>query len=77
MTQSLNRQNLSLDDQRSAQLDIYDANGRLDPIATAEANREIFQESNTVKIPGSTAINVPATAAARVAAKAAVLARRK
>jgi len=77
MTQSLNRQNLAVDEVRFQQVELYDANGHFDQVASDAANREIFSEANTVKIPGSTVINVPATAAVRVAAKAAVLARRK
>ena len=76
MTQSNNRQNLSIDDQRNA-LDIFDDKGRLDSAQTNAVNAEIFQESNTIKISGSTAINTAATAAAHAAAKAAILARRK
>ncbi len=75
MTQSLNLQNLSLDDQKNFRIDVFDDRGRLDPVQTNAANAEIFQESNTVRTGG--AIDVAATATKRAASRAAVLARRK
>ena len=49
MTQSLNRQNLSREDAIN-QVEIFDANGRLDPVASAEANKEVFSEANVVRV---------------------------
>jgi hypothetical protein len=77
MTQANSPQNISLDDQRNSRVDIFDDKGRFDPVQTEAANREIFQEGNTVRVQGSTAIDSVATAAKRLATKLAVLARRK
>lgn len=77
MTQANSPQNLSLDDQRNARVDIFDDKGRFDPIQTAAAHAEIFQEANTVRVAGSTAIDPVATAARRAASRLAVLNRRK
>ena len=74
MTQSLNRQNLALDHAKAALVEIYDKNGRLDSIATDAANKEVFSESNIVKLPGG-GIDPNATLAKLVVAKQTVIAR--
>ena len=48
-----------------------------DPAATEEANREIFLETNVVRVAGSSTVNVAATSVKRAAAKAAIRARKK
>jgi hypothetical protein len=77
MTIANSPQNISLDDQRNSRVDIFDDKGRFDPVQTEAANREIFQEANTVKVAGSTAIDPVLTAAKRLATKIVVLARKK
>lgn len=74
MTLSLNRQNLSIADQIN-QAEIYDKNGRLDPVATDVANKEIFSEANVVRLPGGS-IDYVATAVKHAATKVIVLARK-
>jgi hypothetical protein len=67
MTQSLNRQNLSVSEQLN-QIEIY-GNGRLDPIATSAANAEIFSETNVVRRTDGT-IDHAASGVKHAAAKA-------
>jgi hypothetical protein len=74
MTQSLNRQNLSIADQIN-QAEIYDKNGRLDPVASDIANREIFSEANIARLPGGSIDHV-VTAVKHAATKTVVLARK-
>lgn len=74
MTQSLNRQNLSIADQIN-QAEIYDKNGRLDPVATDAANKEVFSEANVVRLPGGS-VNAAATAANHATTKTTVLSRK-
>jgi len=76
VTQSLNRQNLSIDQQRNAYLEVFDGNGHVDANATNAANAEIFQESNHVKIVGG-GIDAVATTAKQLATRAAIITRRK
>jgi hypothetical protein len=75
MTQSLNRQNLSVADQLN-QVEIYNSNGRLDPAATSAANAEIFSETNVVRRTDGT-IDHAATAVKHAAAKAVILQRNR
>ena len=72
MTQSLNP---DLDVQL-AQTEVFDQNGRIDPVASAESARLVLAEINTVRIAGSSQIDAPATKVKRVAAKRAFLASR-
>ena len=64
-------------------IELFDANGRLDHVQTAEANREIFSEVNTVRgsapvIPGhGSIVDTKATSTKRAAAKLAIAARKK
>ena len=76
MTQSLNRQNLSIDQQRNAYLEVFDGNGHVDAIVTIAANAEIFSEANHVKLVGG-GIDAVATAAKQLVTRAAIIARRK
>ena len=75
MTISHNRQNLSSLDAAN-EIEIYDDKGRLDPVASAAANLEVFSESNVVRIPGGSIDHV-ASAVKHAAAKAVVFARKK
>ncbi len=60
----------------STRVELFDANGHIDGAASVAATREVHADSNTVRLPGSSAIDVPNTQAKRALAKAAVLARR-
>jgi hypothetical protein len=59
----------------STRVELFDANGHIDGVASVAATREVQAESNTVRLPGG-AIDVPNTQAKRAVAKAAILARR-
>jgi hypothetical protein len=75
MTVSRNRQNLSVLE-RQAEVELYTAGGQLDVIASDEANKQVFSESNTVKLPGG-GIDVAASHAKRLVTKAAILSSKK
>jgi len=75
MTISHNRQNESVTDLVN-EVTIFDANGRIDIVASDEANKEIFSEENTVKTAGGV-IDAAATAAKNKTAKDKVLNRKK
>ena len=59
----------------STRVELFDANGHIDGVASVAATREVHADSNTVRLPGG-AIDVAGTQAKRALAKAAVLARR-
>jgi hypothetical protein len=59
-----------------SEVSIFDANGRIDIVASDEANKEIFSEENTVKTAGGV-IDAAATAAKNKTAKDKVLNRKK
>ena len=75
MTVSRSRQNLSRE-LSSLEIDIYDDKGRFDPVASHEANKEIFSETNVVKLPGG-GIDHTATLSKVVAARVVVASRKK
>ncbi len=71
MTQRLN----GLDrDTQLIQLEVFDQNGHIDPILTAEATKQVLADSNTVRVNG--AVDTTATLAKRKSAKTAFLASR-
>ena len=75
MAVSHNRQNLSRE-LAASEVDLYDANGRLDVTSSDHANKEIFSEANIVKLPGG-GIDHAASLVKTAAAKAVVIARKK
>jgi hypothetical protein len=75
VTTSHNRQNMSSLD-RIAEVELYTASGQPDVAASDAANKEIFSESNTVKLPGG-GIDVVASHQKRLATKAAILSAKK
>lgn len=70
MTQSINP------DTDAQQLEVYDQNGRVDPVGSIESAHQVLAEINTVRIAGSSQIDVPATKLRRAAAKRAFQASR-
>jgi len=75
MTISHNRQNLSLLES-TAEIQLFTPGGQVDVAGSDEANRQIFSESNVVRLPGG-GIDVAASHAKRLVTKAAILASKK
>jgi len=75
MTVSHNRQNLSNLDLQ-AEIQLFTPGGQVDVAGSDQANREIFSESNVVRLPGG-GIDVAASHTKRLATKASILASKK
>ena len=75
MTAANTRQNLHPSDAANL-LDVYDKNGRIDPVQTAAAEREIFADANTVRRTDGTIDHV-ASIAKRATAKVTAVNNRK
>jgi hypothetical protein len=75
MTVSHNRQNLSSLDVQ-AEIQLFNASGQVDVVASDEANKQIFSESNVIRLPGG-GIDTAASHAKRLLTKASILASKK